>query len=83
MQQNQLLLGTFLDFLMLLYKRKNANNINVKFFIFLHSAMIGSFLVNLLYKPTMFFVRLRPNSTQHAPKIERFPFLDVLLSIKG
>ena len=79
MQQNQLLLGTFLNFLMLLYKHKNANNNNVTVFNFLHGATIGSFLVHLIYKPTIFFVHLRPTlrpkSTQHAPKIERFPFV--------
>ena len=75
MQQNQLLLDTFLNFLMLLYKHKNAKNNNVTVFNFLHGATIRSFLVHLLYKPTIFFVHLRPKSTQHAPKIERFPFV--------
>ena len=34
MQQNQLLLGTFLNFLTLLNKCKNANNKNIADFIF-------------------------------------------------
>ena len=76
MQQNQLLLGTFLNFLMLLNKRKNANIKNIAVFIFLHDAMIWSFLVHFFYKPTIFFVHQRPKSTQHAKKIARFSFVD-------
>ena len=68
MQQNQLLLGTFLNFLMLLNKRKNAN---IKFF--------GAFFFTSLQ---FFFVYQRPKLTQHAPKIARYPFVDVLMSIK-
>ena len=54
MQQNQLLLGTFLNFLTLLNKHRNANNKNVAVFIFLHNAMIQNFLMHFFYKPTIF-----------------------------
>ena len=54
MQQNQLLLGTFLNFLMLLNKRKNANIKNVAVFIFLHNAMIWSFLVHFFTNLQLF-----------------------------
>ena len=46
MRPNQLLLGTFLNFLTLFDKRKTANNKNVEVFIFLHNAMIQGFLVH-------------------------------------
>ena len=46
MRPNQLLLGTFLNFLTLLDKLKTANNKNVAVFIFLHCAMIQGFLVH-------------------------------------
>ena len=75
MQQNQLLLGTFLNFLqVLLIKRINANIKNVAVFIFLHNAMIWSFLVHFQQAYNI-FVHRRPKSTQHAKKIARFFFL--------
>ena len=40
MQQNQLLLGIFLNFLILLYKSKNANSNNVAVFMCLLGATI-------------------------------------------
>ena len=48
MRPNQLLLGTFLNFLTLFDKRKTANNKNVEVFIFLHNAIIQGFLVHCI-----------------------------------
>jgi len=63
MRPNQLLLGTFLNFLTLFDKRKTANNKNVEVFIFLHNAMTQGFLVHC-FTNLQFFCPSEPESTQ-------------------
>ena len=55
MQQNQLIMDTFQNFLTLLNKHKNANIKNVTVFIFLPKAMIKSFLVHFFLQTYNFF----------------------------
>ena len=67
MRPNQLLLGTFLNFLTLFDKRKNANKKNVAVFIILHNAMIQSFLMHF-FTNLQFFLSIRGPNQLNMPK---------------
>ena len=67
MRPNQLLLGTFLNFLTLLNKHRNANNKNVAVFIFLQDAMIQSFLMHF-FTNLHFLLSIRGPNQLNMPK---------------